>query len=39
MAHKIAHQHFEHIVVNINCHYSRSHYSRKNGIVNSKEVA
>jgi hypothetical protein len=39
VAHKIAHQYFQHIVVNINCHYSRNHYSIKNEIVKPKEVA
>jgi hypothetical protein len=39
MAHQIAHQYLEHVVVNLNGHYSCSHYSRKNEIVKPKEVA
>jgi hypothetical protein len=39
VAHQIAHQHFEDVVVNLNGHYSGNHYSIKNGIVKPKEVA
>ena len=39
VAHQIAHQYFEHIVVNMNCHYSCSHYSIQKEIVKPMEVA
>jgi len=39
VTHQIAHQYFEHVVVNINCHYSCNNYSTKNEIVKPEEVA
>jgi hypothetical protein len=39
VAYKIAHQHFEDVVVNLNSHYSGNNYSIKNGIVKRPAVA